>query len=64
MDLLGKGMGPEFWKEVREKECFEKCRDELHFLLDQQRGIRGLLDHEQPDLACKQPHPQQEIPAC
>ena len=32
MDLLGKGMDPEFWKEVREKECFENYRDELHFL--------------------------------
>ena len=32
MDLLGRGTDPEFWKEVREKEFFEKYRDELHLL--------------------------------
>ena len=34
MNLLGKGMDPEFWKEVREKDCFKKYRDELHALWD------------------------------
>ena len=32
MNLLGKGMDPEFWKEVREKDCFKKYRDELFSL--------------------------------
>ena len=29
MNLLGKGMDPGFWQEVREKECYKKLRDEL-----------------------------------
>lgn len=29
MNLLGKAMDKEFWKEVREKDCFKKYRDEL-----------------------------------
>ena len=32
MNLLGKGMDPEFWKGVREKKCFETYRNELHKL--------------------------------
>ena len=32
MELLGKGMDPNFWKEVREKPCFEKYRCELKSL--------------------------------
>ena len=29
MELLGKAMTPEFWQEVREKECYKFIRDEL-----------------------------------
>ena len=29
MNLLGKGMSPEFWQEVREKDCYKFYRDEL-----------------------------------
>ena len=29
MNLLGKAMNEEFWKEVREKDCYKKYRDEL-----------------------------------
>ena len=36
MNLLGKGMNKEFWAEVREKSCFEKYRNELHRIWDEQ----------------------------
>lgn len=29
MNLLGKATNPEFWKEVREKDCYKKFREEL-----------------------------------
>ncbi|MBQ9117503.1 MAG: heparinase II/III family protein [Clostridia bacterium] len=29
MELLGKGMDPKFWQEVREKDCYKFFRDEL-----------------------------------
>ena len=32
MELLGKAMKPEFWQEVRTKDCFKKYRDELDAL--------------------------------
>ena len=32
MNLLGKAMDKEFWKEVREKDCYKKYRDELFAL--------------------------------
>ena len=32
MNLLGKAMDKNFWKEVREKECFTKYREELFYL--------------------------------
>ena len=32
MNLLGKAMDKDFWKQVREKDCFERYRNELHSL--------------------------------
>ena len=32
MNLLGKAMDKNFWKEVREKDCYKKYRDELFYL--------------------------------
>lgn len=38
MNLLGKAMDKEFWKEVREKDCFEKYRKELFDLWEKHAG--------------------------
>ena len=35
MNLLGKGMDPEFWRSVREKDCFATYRKELHNLWEE-----------------------------
>ena len=38
MNLLGKGMDPEFWKKVREKDCYKKLVDELHAVWNKHCG--------------------------
>ena len=43
MNLLGNGADKNFWAEVREKECFEKFRSELHKLWSEQCNSERFL---------------------